>query len=92
VPASNALALPVFVDIDAQSYNLNPELVERAITGRTRAILPVHFGGNIADMTREMLRSSSRAAMHSFFSKKRRSSMAGVTGASPATCARRSRK
>jgi len=48
----NALALPVFVDIDAQSYNLNPELVERAITGRTRAILPVHFGGNIADMTR----------------------------------------
>jgi dTDP-4-amino-4,6-dideoxygalactose transaminase len=48
----NSLALPVFVDIDPLSYNLNPDLVEQAITGRTRVILPVHFGGNIADMTR----------------------------------------
>jgi|WetSurMetagenome_2_1015567.scaffolds.fasta_scaffold160456_2 dTDP-4-amino-4,6-dideoxygalactose transaminase len=48
----NAFAIPVFVDVDPETYNLNPELVEAAITGRTRAILPVHFGGNIADMTR----------------------------------------
>jgi dTDP-4-amino-4,6-dideoxygalactose transaminase len=48
----SAFALPVFVDIDPLSYNLDPDLVEQAITGRTRAILPVHFGGNLADMTR----------------------------------------
>jgi dTDP-4-amino-4,6-dideoxygalactose transaminase len=50
----NAGALPVFVDIDPRTYNLNPELIEAAITPRTRAILVVHFGGNIADMTRIM--------------------------------------
>jgi dTDP-4-amino-4,6-dideoxygalactose transaminase len=48
----NAFAIPVFVDIDSQTYNINPELVEGAITERTKAVLPVHFGGNIADMTR----------------------------------------
>lgn len=48
----NALALPVFVDIDPETYNLDPARVEAAITPRTRAILPVHFGGSIADMTR----------------------------------------
>ncbi|HXK58847.1 MAG TPA: DegT/DnrJ/EryC1/StrS family aminotransferase [Acidobacteriota bacterium] len=48
----NACAIPVFVDIDPETYNLNPSLVESAITKRTKAILPVHFGGNIADMTR----------------------------------------
>ena len=48
----NSLAIPVFVDIDPESYNINPDLLERAITERTGAILPVHIGGNIADMTR----------------------------------------
>ncbi len=48
----NASAIPVFVDVESDSYNINPALVESAITERTRAILPVHFGGNIADMTR----------------------------------------
>jgi dTDP-4-amino-4,6-dideoxygalactose transaminase len=47
----NACAIPVFVDIEPETYNLNPRLVEAAITDRTKAILPVHFGGNIADMT-----------------------------------------
>jgi dTDP-4-amino-4,6-dideoxygalactose transaminase len=47
----NACAIPVFVDIDPETYNLDSRLVEAAITDRTRAILPVHFGGNIADMT-----------------------------------------
>ena len=44
-------ATPVFVDIDAASFNINPDLVERAVTANTRAIIPVHLFGNAADMT-----------------------------------------
>src|SRR5205823_13152261 len=36
-------AVPVFVDIDPDTYNLNPALIEQAITPKTKAILPVHF-------------------------------------------------
>ncbi|MBV9867617.1 MAG: DegT/DnrJ/EryC1/StrS family aminotransferase [Abitibacteriaceae bacterium] len=43
-------ATPVFADIEPNTYNLDPASVERAITSRTRAIVPVHFGGAIADM------------------------------------------
>jgi dTDP-4-amino-4,6-dideoxygalactose transaminase len=43
-------ATPVFVDIDPHSFNIVPELAERAITPRTRAILPVHLFGQPADM------------------------------------------
>ena len=46
----NHYALPVYVDIDPTTYNLDPRQVEAAITDRTRAIMPVHFGGDIADM------------------------------------------
>jgi dTDP-4-amino-4,6-dideoxygalactose transaminase len=45
----HAGARPVFSDVDS-SLNLDPELAERAITSRTRAILPVHLHGNPADM------------------------------------------
>jgi dTDP-4-amino-4,6-dideoxygalactose transaminase len=38
-------AKPVFVDIDLASRNINVELIEPAITSRTRAIMPVHFAG-----------------------------------------------
>jgi dTDP-4-amino-4,6-dideoxygalactose transaminase len=43
-------AKPVFVDIDLYTRNLNMELVEAAITERTRAIMPVHFAGMAVDM------------------------------------------
>src|SRR5687768_694498 len=43
-------AKPVFVDIEERSYTLNPELLEKAINSRTKAIIPVHLFGQIADM------------------------------------------
>ena len=43
-------ARPVFVDIDPCTLNIDPARVERAITPKTRAILPVHFGGLPCDM------------------------------------------
>src|SRR5712692_1457476 len=43
-------ARPVFVDVDEQTYNLNPALVAEAITERTKAIVPVHLYGQCAEM------------------------------------------
>jgi len=43
-------AKPVFVDIEPKSRNLDLNLLERAITGRTRAIMPVHFSGLPVDL------------------------------------------
>ena len=42
---------PVFVDVDERTLNIDPALIEEAITPRTRGILPVHFAGLAADMT-----------------------------------------
>ncbi len=43
-------ATPVFVDIDPATFNLDPARVERAITPRTRAVVPVHLYGQVAAM------------------------------------------
>ena len=44
-------AKPVYVDIDPVTYTLDPSLIEKAITPRTKAILPVHLYGQAADLT-----------------------------------------
>jgi len=43
-------ATPVFVDVDEQTYTLDPALLEAAITPRTKAVIPVHLYGQMADM------------------------------------------
>jgi len=43
-------AKPVYVDIDDATFNLDPRLIERAITSRTKAVMPVHLYGNPFDL------------------------------------------
>ncbi len=43
-------AIPVLADIDPETYCLSPQAIEEAITPRTRAIIPVHLGAQMADM------------------------------------------
>ena len=43
-------AKPVFVDIEPQSFNINPDLIKKKVTKKTRAILPVHLFGQLARM------------------------------------------
>lgn len=47
---SHVGAKPVLVDVDPESYNLDPLLLEQAISEKTRAIIPVHLYGQTADM------------------------------------------
>ncbi|MGH9469460.1 MAG: DegT/DnrJ/EryC1/StrS family aminotransferase [Terriglobia bacterium] len=43
-------AIPIFADIDPDTFNLDPKRAQEAITPRTRAIIPVHFAGQAADL------------------------------------------
>lgn len=43
-------ARPIFVDIDSATYNIDPERLKRAISGKTRATIPVHYAGQPCDM------------------------------------------
>jgi dTDP-4-amino-4,6-dideoxygalactose transaminase len=52
-------AIPVFVDVDPETYCLDAKLIEKAITPKTKAILPVHLGMRFADMD-EILRIAKR--------------------------------
>ncbi len=47
-------ARPVFIDIESDTFNINPELIEKAITPKTKAILPVHLFGQPAKMDKIM--------------------------------------
>jgi dTDP-4-amino-4,6-dideoxygalactose transaminase len=47
-------AKPVFVDIDPDTYNIDPDLIENAITSKTKAIMPVHLFGQPAEMDKIM--------------------------------------
>jgi dTDP-4-amino-4,6-dideoxygalactose transaminase len=51
---THAGATPVLVDVDPSTYTIDPVLVEKSITDRTRAIMPVHLYGHAADMDRIM--------------------------------------
>lgn len=45
-------AIPIFADIEEDTFNIDPDRIEEAITDRTKAIMPVHFGGLPCDMDR----------------------------------------
>lgn len=52
IPIVAQNAIPVFADVDPDTFNIDPDDLERRITPRTRAIIPVHLGGNPCDMDR----------------------------------------
>ncbi len=54
-------ARPVFVDIDEQTFNIDVSLIERAVTSRTKAIMPVHLFGECAEIERLRELASARA-------------------------------
>jgi L-glutamine:2-deoxy-scyllo-inosose/3-amino-2,3-dideoxy-scyllo-inosose aminotransferase len=56
-------AVPVLVDVDPETFCINPEKVEEAITRRTRAIIPVHLYNRMADMDR-LLRIARKHKLH----------------------------
>ena len=62
----HAGATPVFADVDESTFNLDPESVRKALSRKTRAMIPVHLFGQCANMTAIMSRSSIKGPI-SFF-------------------------
>lgn len=53
-PIINCALVPVLVDVDLETFNINTEEIKRAITDKTRAIMPVHLLGNPCEMDKIM--------------------------------------
>ena len=66
-------ATPVFADIDPVTYNIDPDAVERAITPRTKAIMPVHLFGQCCDMDAALAHRRATTACRSSRMRPRRS-------------------
>ena len=62
-------ARPVLVDIDPRTYNLDPQDLERKITARTKAVIPVHFAGQSCDMESisQIVKSAEKKFGHKIF-------------------------
>lgn len=81
---------PVLVDVDPDTFNLNPELIRKAITPKTRAIIPVHLFGQCADMDEILdiageyglyvIEDAAQATGATCFSRKETSFKAGTMG------------
>lgn len=54
-PAIHLGAKPVLIDVKRDTFNIDTELIERKITKKTKAIIPVHYAGQAADMDKIML-------------------------------------
>ena len=57
---SRAGATPVFVDIERSTFNMDPERAAAAVSPKTKALMAVHFGGQLADMDRLMALAAER--------------------------------
>lgn len=56
-------AKPVFVDIESETYNLDPKKIENSITSKTKAIMPIHYAGQCAEME-EILEIADKHSLH----------------------------
>ena len=74
-------ALPVFVDTDIDTFQIDARKIEAAITPRTRAVIPVHLGGSAADLD-TILPIAAAAASRSWKTPARRTSPSGAAARS----------
>ncbi len=61
--------VPVFTDIDPRTYNISPEQIEKKISRKTKAVIPVHFAGQSCDMKaiQQIVKRKERAYGHKIF-------------------------